>query len=160
VKKKLRQESEQRNEQLTVEIPQATRPLLREIEALRSIHSHKEEIWNALEKSLRNNIRELETELSKLSYIKDNYENEKQDFCAHITKLTNQINNWKEENTTLKNKYEECNDKYENLTIQYEDLTHEYNIYKQRVQRLENEKKTIKEQLHLAYHELEEEKIN
>nr|XP_039247998.1 TATA element modulatory factor-like [Styela clava] len=57
------QESEGRNQDLSDNVSNTTRPLLRQIENLQATHSSQQRSWNALEKTLNNRLGEAQAEL-------------------------------------------------------------------------------------------------
>jgi DNA repair exonuclease SbcCD ATPase subunit len=52
--------AESRNEEIAASVPETTRPLLRQIEALQSSNSERLRVWEELEKSLTSRLREAE----------------------------------------------------------------------------------------------------
>ncbi|KAL6137615.1 hypothetical protein ACLB2K_062905 [Fragaria x ananassa] len=54
------QESERRCEELITQVPESTRPLLRQIEAMQETTSRRAEAWAAVERSLNNRLQEAE----------------------------------------------------------------------------------------------------
>ncbi|PKI67863.1 hypothetical protein CRG98_011762, partial [Punica granatum] len=54
------QESERRCEELISQVPESTRPLLRQIEAIQEVASRKAEAWAAVERSLNSRLQEAE----------------------------------------------------------------------------------------------------
>ncbi|ETO27703.1 hypothetical protein RFI_09429 [Reticulomyxa filosa] len=156
--KQMRQLAEQRNEELASEIPSATRPLLRQIESLRAAHSHKEDIWNDLEKSLRKRIRELENEVNDLLTNKTSYENECENLRSEQSKYAIQLNNLKAENKELKTKWDTLNDQMDNLNIKYDDLSMEYNMNLNKLKKIEADRKVLEENLQQSYGQFESNK--
>ncbi|XVE52075.1 hypothetical protein DITRI_Ditri02bG0091900 [Diplodiscus trichospermus] len=54
------QESERRCEELVTQVPESTRPLLRQIEAMQETNSRRAEAWSAVERSLNSRLQEAE----------------------------------------------------------------------------------------------------
>ncbi|KAI7725732.1 hypothetical protein M8C21_016611 [Ambrosia artemisiifolia] len=54
------QESERRCEELVTQVPESTRPLLRQIEAIQETSARKAEAWSAVERSLNSRLQEAE----------------------------------------------------------------------------------------------------
>ncbi|XP_076902744.1 golgin candidate 5-like [Bidens hawaiensis] len=54
------QASERRCEELVTQVPESTRPLLRQIEAIQETSARKAEAWNAVERSLNSRLQEAE----------------------------------------------------------------------------------------------------
>ncbi|XP_042498052.1 golgin candidate 5-like [Macadamia integrifolia] len=54
------QESERRSEELITQVPESTRPLLRQIEAMQETNARRAEAWAAVERSLNSRLQEAE----------------------------------------------------------------------------------------------------
>lgn len=54
------QAADERNEELASAVPETTRPLLRQIEALQAIHNERTRVWEESEKSLNARLNEAE----------------------------------------------------------------------------------------------------
>ncbi|KAL8522404.1 hypothetical protein ACS0TY_012517 [Phlomoides rotata] len=148
------QASERRCEELITQVPESTRPLLRQIEAMQETSSRRAEAWAAVERSLNSRLQEAEGKAAA-SEEKERSINERlTQTLSRINVLEAQISCLRAEQTQLTRSLEKERQRAAENRQEYLALKEEADTNESRVNQLEGElkeyRKKHKEELHEA----------
>ncbi|KAJ6700770.1 GOLGIN CANDIDATE 5 [Salix koriyanagi] len=97
------QASERRCEELITQVPDSTRPLLRQIEAMQETTARRAEAWAAVERSLNSRLQEAETKAAVAEEREQSVNNRLSQTLSRINVLEAQISCLRTEQMQLKN---------------------------------------------------------
>ncbi|CAA0822370.1 Golgin candidate 5 [Striga hermonthica] len=148
------QASERRCEELITQVPDSTRPLLRQIEAMQETAARKAEAWAAVERSLSSRLQEAEAKFAA-SEEKERSINERlTQTLSRINVLEAQISCLRAEQTQLTKSLEKERQRAAEHRQEYLALKEEADTYEGRVSQLEEEIRELrrkhKDELHEA----------
>ncbi|GER52420.1 golgin candidate 5 [Striga asiatica] len=148
------QASERRCEELITQVPDSTRPLLRQIEAMQETAARRAEAWAAVERSLNSRLQEAEAK-SAASEEKERSVNERlTQTLSRINVLEAQISCLRAEQTQLTKSLEKERQRAGEHRQEYLALKEEADTYEGRVGQLEEEIRELrrkhKDELHEA----------
>lgn len=164
------QASERMYEELRTQVPESTRPLLRQIEAMQETAARRAEAWGAVERSLTSRLQEAEAKAAT-SEEKERSINERlTQTLSRINVLEAQISCLRAEQTQLTRTLEKERHRAAEHRQEYLALKEEADTHESRANQLEGELKELrrkhKEELHealmhqeLLQQELEREKV-
>lgn len=121
--------SEKRNEELVASIPDATKPLLRQIESLQAQLRTRGENWESLESMLREEIRNTETRARSL-------ENQKKDTELSLIQLRSELSSLKNELTRSQSKSNNLSDLNAKLELRITELVTQKSELESQIQNL------------------------
>ncbi|XP_024972266.1 golgin candidate 5-like isoform X2 [Cynara cardunculus var. scolymus] len=148
------QASERRCEELVMQVPDSTRPLLRQIEAMQENTARRAEAWTAVERSLNSRLQEAEAK-SAAAEERENSVNERlSQTLSRINVLEVQISCLRAEQTQLTRSLEKERQKAAENRQEYLALKEEADTHEDHVKRLEEEMRELnrkhKQELHEA----------
>ncbi|KAK4410550.1 Golgin candidate 5 [Sesamum angolense] len=147
------QASERRCEELITQVPESTRPLLRQIEAMQETASRRAEAWAAVERSLNSRLQEAETKAAAAEEKERSINERLTQTLSRINVLEAQISCLRAEQTANKISEKERQRAAENRQ-EYLALKEEADTHESRAHQLEEEIRELrrkhKEELHEA----------
>ncbi|CAI0474682.1 unnamed protein product [Linum tenue] len=147
------QASERRCEELVSQVPESTRPLLRQIEAMQETMSRRAEAWNAVERSLSSRLQEAESKAAEAEE-RERYVNDRlSQTLSRINVLEAQISCLRAEQTQLSRSVEKERQRAAENRQEYLAAKEEADTHEGRANQLEEE---IKELRRKHKHELQE----
>ncbi|XP_042033644.1 golgin candidate 5-like isoform X1 [Salvia splendens] len=148
------QASERRCEELITQVPDSTRPLLRQIEAMQETAARRAEAWAAVERSLNSRLQEAEANAAAAEEKERSISERLTQTLSRINVLEAQISCLRAEQTQLTRSLEKERHKAAEHRQEYLALKEEADTNESRVNQLEEELKELrrkhKEELHDA----------
>ncbi|XP_042035996.1 golgin candidate 5-like isoform X4 [Salvia splendens] len=148
------QASERRCEELITQVPDSTRPLLRQIEAMQETASRRAEAWAAVERSLNSRLQEAEANAAAAEEKERSISERLTQTLSRINVLEAQISCLRAEQTQLTRSLEKERHKAAEHRQEYLALKEEADTNESRANQLEEELKELrrkhKEELHDA----------
>ncbi|KAK6125002.1 hypothetical protein DH2020_041276 [Rehmannia glutinosa] len=148
------QESERRCEELITQVPDSTRPLLRQIEAMQETAARRAEAWVAVERSLNSRLQEAEAKAAAAEEKERSINERLTQTLSRINVLEAQISCLRAEQTQLTRSLEKERQRAAENRQEYLALKEEADTQEGRVNQLEEEirelKRKHKEELHEA----------
>ncbi|XP_076921572.1 golgin candidate 5-like [Bidens hawaiensis] len=138
------QESERRCEALVMQVPDSTRPLLRQIEAMQETNARRAEAWNAVERSLNSRLQEAEAKAAAAEERERSVNERLSQTLSRINVLEAQISILRAEQTQLTKSLEKERQKAAENRQEYLALKEEADTHKDRVNQLEEEIRELK----------------
>lgn len=148
------QASERRCEELITQVPESTRPLLRQIEAMQETTSRRAEAWSAVERSLTSRLQEAESKAAASEERERSMSERLSQTLSRINVLEAQISCLRTEQTQLTRSLEKERQKagesrQDYLALKEEADTHEGHVT-QLLEEIKELKRKHKEDLHEA----------
>ncbi|CAN1285932.1 Golgin candidate 5 [Linum perenne] len=147
------QASERRCEELVSQVPESTRPLLRQIEAMQETMSRRAEAWNAVERSLSSRLQEAEGKAAAAEEKERSMNDRLSQTLSRINVLEAQISCLRAEQTQLSKSIEKERQRAAENRQEYLAAKEEADTHEGRANQLEEE---IKELRRKHKHELQE----
>ncbi|KAI3775074.1 hypothetical protein L1987_49642 [Smallanthus sonchifolius] len=127
------QASERRCEELVTQVPESTRPLLRQIEAIQETSARKAEAWNAVERSLNSRLQEAEAKAAGAEERERSVNERLSQTLSRINVLEAQISCLRAEQTQLtrsleKERQRAAESRQDYLALKEEADTHEGHV--------------------------------
>ncbi|KAK9069750.1 hypothetical protein SSX86_010144 [Deinandra increscens subsp. villosa] len=138
------QESERRCEELVMQVPDSTRPLLRQIEAMQETNARRAEAWTAVERSLNSRLQEAEAKAASAEERERSVNERLSQTLSRINVLEAQISILRAEQTQLTKSLEKERQKAAENRQEYLALKEEADTHKDRVNQLEEEIRELK----------------
>ncbi|KAK1436853.1 hypothetical protein QVD17_02637 [Tagetes erecta] len=138
------QESERRCEELVMQVPDSTRPLLRQIEAMQETNARRAEAWTAVERSLNLRLQEAEAKAAAAEERERSVNERLSQTLSRINVLEAQISILRAEQTQLTKSLEKERQKAAENRQEYLALKEESDTHKDRVSQLEEEIRELK----------------
>ncbi|KAM0020252.1 putative TATA element modulatory factor 1, TATA binding protein [Helianthus debilis subsp. tardiflorus] len=138
------QASERRCEELVTQVPESTRPLLRQIEAIQVTTARKAEAWNAVERSLNSRLQEAEAKAAGAEERERSVNERLSQTLSRINVLEAQISCLRTEQTQLTRSLEKERQRAAESRQDYLALKEEADTHEGRVSRLQDEIKELK----------------
>ncbi|KAL9264236.1 Golgin putative 5-like protein [Drosera capensis] len=154
------QASERRCEELVMQLPESTRPLLRQIEAMQEITARKAEAWAAVEKSLESRLQEAEAKAAAAEEKERSINERLSQTLSRVNVLEAQISRLRAEQTQLTRSIEKERQRAAEIRQEYLMKKEEADTHEGRANQLEKELKELKRkhkedlQEYLAHREL------
>ncbi|KAL2555108.1 Golgin candidate 5 [Forsythia ovata] len=133
------QASERRCEELITQVPESTRPLLRQIEAMQETASRRAEAWAAVERSLNSRLQEAEAKAAAAEEKERSINERLSQTLSRINVLEAQISCLRAEQTQLTRSLEKERQKAAEHRQEYLALKEEADTHEGRVNQLEEE---------------------
>ncbi|KAJ0745098.1 putative TATA element modulatory factor 1, TATA binding protein [Helianthus annuus] len=148
------QASERRCEELVTQVPESTRPLLRQIEAIQETSARKAEAWSAVERSLNSRLQEAEAKAAGAEEKERSVNERLSQTLSRINVLEAQISCLRTEQTQLtksleKERQRAAESRQDYLALKEEADTHEGHV-SQLQQEISQLKQKHKQELHEA----------
>ncbi|CAL1378167.1 unnamed protein product [Linum trigynum] len=147
------QASERRCEELVSQVPESTRPLLRQIEAMQETMSRRAEAWNAVERSLSSRLQEAESKAAEAEERERSVNERLSQTLSRINVLEAQISCLRAEQTQLSRSIEKERQRAAENRQEYLAAKEEADTHEGRANQLEEEIKEIRRK---HKHELQE----
>ncbi|KAL6584653.1 hypothetical protein OROMI_003942 [Orobanche minor] len=148
------QESERRCEELITQVPDSTRPLLRQIEAMQETAARRAEAWAAVERSVNSRLQEAEAKAAAAEEKEHSINERLTQTLSRINVLEAQISCLRAEQTQLTRSLEKERHRAAESRQEYLALKEEADTQEGRVNQLEEEIRELKrkhrEELHEA----------
>ncbi|KAK4413858.1 Golgin candidate 5 [Sesamum alatum] len=148
------QASERRCEELITQVPESTRPLLRQIEAMQETASRRAEAWAAVERSLNSRLQEAEGKAAAAEEKERSINERLTQTLSRINVLEAQISCLRAEQTQLTRSLEKERQRAAENRQEYLALKEEADTHESRAHQLEEEIRELrrkhKEELHEA----------
>ncbi|XP_076921402.1 golgin candidate 5-like [Bidens hawaiensis] len=138
------QESERRSEELVMQVPESTRPLLRQIEAMQEATNRKAEAWAAAESSLNIQLQDAEAKVAAAEERDRSINEHLSQTLSRVNVLEAQISCLKAEQTQLTRSLEKERQRASENRQDYLALKEEANTHKCHVNQLDEEMKKLK----------------
>ncbi|KAL3511775.1 hypothetical protein ACH5RR_024492 [Cinchona calisaya] len=138
------QASERRCEELITQVPESTRPLLRQIEAIQETTSRKAEAWAAVERSLNSRLQEAEAKAAAAEERERSINERLSQTLSRINVLEAQISCLRAEQTQLSRSLEKERQRAAEHRQEYLALKEEADTNEGRVNQLEEEIKELR----------------
>ncbi|KAI3773361.1 hypothetical protein L1987_47888 [Smallanthus sonchifolius] len=138
------QESERRCEELVMQVPDSTRPLLRQIEAVQETNARRAEAWAAVERSLNSRLQEAEAKAAAAEERERSVNERLSQTLSRINVLEAQISILRAEQTQLTKSLEKERQKAAENRQEYLALKEETDTHKDHVNQLEEEIRELK----------------
>ncbi|GKB68243.1 golgin candidate 5 [Tanacetum coccineum] len=138
------QESERRCEELVMQVPDSTRPLLRQIEAMQETTARRAEAWTAVERSLTSRLQEAEAKSAAAEERERSVNERLSQTLSRINVLEAQISCLRAEQTQLTRSLEKERQKASENRQEYLALKEEVDTYKDHVNQREEEIRELK----------------
>ncbi|CAI9267511.1 unnamed protein product [Lactuca saligna] len=154
------QESERRCEELVMQVPDSTRPLLRQIEAIQEATARRAEAWTAVERSLNSRLQEAEAKSAAAEERERSVNERLSQTLSRVNVLEAQISCLRSEQTQLTRSLEKERQKAAESRQVYLALKEEADTHEDHVNQLQEEirelKRKHKQELQeaLTHHEL------
>ncbi|PWA78806.1 golgin candidate 5 [Artemisia annua] len=137
--------SERRCEELVTQVPESTRPLLRQIEAIQETTAKKAEAWNAVERSLNSRLQEAEAKAAGAEERERAVNERLSQTLSRINVLEAQISCLRTEQTQLTKSLEKERQRASESRQDYLALKEEADTHEGRVNLLQEEIKELKQ---------------
>ncbi|KAL8122961.1 golgin candidate 5 [Apium graveolens] len=147
------QASERRCEELVTQVPDSTRPLLRQIEAMQETTSRRAEAWAAVERSLNSRLQEAESRAAEAEERERSVNERLSHTLSRINVLEAQISCLRTEQTQLSKSLEKERQKAAEHRQEYLALKEEADTHEGHVNQLEEEIKELKRKHKQELHE-------
>ncbi|KAL6497022.1 hypothetical protein OROGR_028951 [Orobanche gracilis] len=160
------QESERRCEELITQVPDSTRPLLRQIEAMQETAARRAEAWAAVERSINSRLQEAEAKAAAAEEKEHSINERLTQTLSRINVLEAQISCLRAEQTQLTRSLEKERHRAAESRQEYLALKEESDTQEGRVNQLEEEIRELRrkhrEELHeaLTHQELLQQELN
>eukprot|EP01133_Synstelium_polycarpum_P012237 gene12237-14338_t len=128
-------EAEMRNDQLSSSIPDTTRPLIKQIEALQASNESRQATWEALERSLIQQIKESKVNAESAIQNEQEAMNELEEITHKFNSLESEL---KKERATVKN----LNNDLSNERVKVKDLSQQIKEMNVQIEQLKSDKAT------------------
>ncbi|GKB99454.1 golgin candidate 5 [Tanacetum coccineum] len=138
------QESERRCEELVMQVPDSTRPLLRQIEAMQETTARRAEAWTAVERSLTSRLQEAEAKSAAAEERERSVNERLSQTLSRINVLEAQISCLRAEQTQLTRSLEKERQKASENRQEYLALKEEVDTHKDHVNQREEEIRELK----------------
>ncbi|KAL9262239.1 Golgin putative 5-like protein [Drosera capensis] len=138
------QASERRCEELVMQLPESTRPLLRQIEAMQEITARKAEAWAAVEKSLESRLQEAEAKTAAAEEKERSINERLSQTLSRVNVLEAQISCLRAEQTQLTRSIEKERQRAAEIRQEYLTKKEEADTQEGRANQLEKELKELK----------------
>ncbi|XP_076894192.1 golgin candidate 5-like [Bidens hawaiensis] len=138
------QESERRSEELVMQVPESTRPLLRQMEAMQEATTRKAEAWAAAESSLNIQLQDAEAKVAAAEERDRSVNEHLSQTLSRVNVLEAQISCLKAEQTQLTRSLEKERQRASEHRQDYLALKEEADTHKCHVNQLEEEMKKLK----------------
>ncbi|KAI3716331.1 hypothetical protein L6452_23592 [Arctium lappa] len=148
------QASERRCEELITQVPESTRPLLRQIEAIQETTARRVEAWNAVERSLNSRLQEAEAKAAGAEERERSVSERLSQTLSRLNVLEAQISCLRTEQTQLtrsleKERQRAAENRQDYLALKEEAYTHEGHV-SQLEEEIRELKRKHKQELHEA----------
>ncbi|XP_017252637.1 golgin candidate 5 [Daucus carota subsp. sativus] len=147
------QASERRCEELVTQVPDSTRPLLRQIEAMQETTSRRAEAWAAVERSLNSRLQEAEGRAAEAEERERSVNERLSQTLSRINVLEAQISCLRTEQTQLSKSLEKERQRAAEHRQEYLALKEEADTHEGHVNQLEEEIKELKKKHKQELHE-------
>ncbi|GJV36882.1 golgin candidate 5 [Tanacetum coccineum] len=147
------QASERRCEELVTQVPESTRPLLRQIEAIQETTARKAEAWNAVERSLNSRLQEAEAKAAGAEERERAVNERLSQTLSRINVLEAQISCLRTEQTQLTKSLEKERQRASESRQDYLALKEEADTHEGRVNQLQEEIRELKQKHKQELHE-------
>ncbi|KAK1358316.1 Golgin candidate 5 [Heracleum sosnowskyi] len=147
------QASERRCEELVTQVPDSTRPLLRQIEAMQESNSRRAEAWAAVERSLNSRLQEAESRAAEAEEKERSVNERLSHTLSRINVLEAQISCLRTEQTQLSKSLEKERQRAAEHRQEYLALKEEADTHEGHVNQLEEEIKELKRKHKQELHE-------
>lgn len=147
------QASERRCEELVTQVPDSTRPLLRQIEAMQETTSRRAEAWAAVERSLNSRLQEAESRAAEAEERERSVNERLSHTLSRINVLEAQISCLRTEQTQLSKSLEKERQRAAENRQEYLALKEEADTHEGHVNQLEEEIKELKRKHKQELHE-------
>ncbi|CAK9161500.1 unnamed protein product [Ilex paraguariensis] len=138
------QASERRCEELITQVPESTRPLLRQIEAMQETTARRAEAWAAVERSLNTRLQEAESKAAAAEEKERSINERLSQTLSRTNVLEAQISCLRAEQTQLTRSLEKERQKAAENRQEYLALKEESDTYEARVNQLEEELRELR----------------
>ncbi|KAM7475977.1 hypothetical protein LguiB_023220 [Lonicera macranthoides] len=138
------QASERRCEELVMQVPESTRPLLRQIEAMQETNARRAEAWAAVERSLNSRLQEAETKAATAEERERSVNERLTQTLSRINVLEAQISCLRAEQTQITRSLEKERQRAAENRQEYLALKEEADTHEGRVNQLEDEIRELK----------------
>ncbi|KAJ0436601.1 hypothetical protein HanHA300_Chr16g0592571 [Helianthus annuus] len=138
------QASERRCEELVMQVPESTRPLLRQIEAMQEATARKADAWDEAERSLNLQLQDAEAKAAAAEEKERSVNEHLSKTLSRINVLEAQISCLKTEQTQLSKSLEKERQRASESRQDYLALKEEADTHKGHVHQLEEEMKKLK----------------
>ncbi|KAE9600468.1 putative TATA element modulatory factor 1 TATA binding, TATA element modulatory factor 1 DNA binding [Lupinus albus] len=139
------QESERRCEELITQVPESTRPLLRQIEAMQETNARKAEAWSAVERTLNSRLQEAEARAATAEERERSVNERLSQTLSRINVLEAQISCLRAEQTQLSRTLEKERQRASESRQEYLAAKEEADTQEGRVRQLEEEMRDIRQ---------------
>ncbi|OIW03809.1 hypothetical protein TanjilG_30085 [Lupinus angustifolius] len=139
------QESERRCEELITQVPESTRPLLRQIEAMQETNARKAEAWAAVERTLNSRLQEAEARAATAEERERSVNERLSQTLSRINVLEAQISCLRAEQTQLSRTLEKERQRASESRQEYLAAKEEADTQEGRVRQLEEEMRDIRQ---------------
>ncbi|XP_076925274.1 golgin candidate 5-like [Bidens hawaiensis] len=147
------QASERRCEELVTQVPESTRPLLRQIEAIQETSARKAEAWNAVERSLNSRLQEAEAKAAGAEEREHSVNERLSQTLSRINVLEAQISCLRAEQTQLTRSLEKERQRAAESRQDYLALKEEADTNEGHVSQLQQEISQLKQKHKQELHE-------
>ncbi|XP_071686253.1 golgin candidate 5-like [Rutidosis leptorrhynchoides] len=147
------QASERRCEELVMQVPDSTRPLLRQIEAMQETTARRAEAWSAVERSLNSRLQEAEAKSAAAEERERSVNERLSQTLSRINVLEAQISILRGEQTQLTRSLEKERQKAAESRQEYLALKEEADTHEDHVNQLEEEIRELKRKHKQDLHE-------
>ncbi|KAI7748649.1 hypothetical protein M8C21_012449, partial [Ambrosia artemisiifolia] len=138
------QASERRCEELVTQVPESTRPLLRQIEAIQETTARKAEAWNAVERSLNSRLQEAEAKAAGAEERERSVNERLSQTLSRINVLEAQISCLRSEQTQITRSLEKERQRATESRQDYLALKEEADTHEGQVSQLQDEIRELK----------------
>ncbi|KAK7261807.1 hypothetical protein RIF29_28127 [Crotalaria pallida] len=139
------QESERRCEELITQVPESTRPLLRQIEAMQETNARKAEAWAAVERTLNSRLQEAEAKAATAEERERSVNERLSQTLSRINVLEAQISCLRAEQTQLSRTLEKERQRAAESRQEYLAAKEDADTQEGRVKQLEEEMRDIRQ---------------
>ncbi|XP_061359330.1 golgin candidate 5 [Gastrolobium bilobum] len=147
------QASERRCEELITQVPESTRPLLRQIEAMQETNARRAEAWAAVERSLNSRLQEAEAKAATSEERERSVNERLSQTLSRINVLEAQISCLRAEQTQLSRTLEKERQRAAESRQEYLAAKEEADTQEGRVRQLEEEIRDIRQKYKQELHE-------
>ncbi|GAM16985.1 hypothetical protein SAMD00019534_001600 [Acytostelium subglobosum LB1] len=149
-------EAEQRNDQLGASIPDTTRPLIKQIEALQSGNEAKQQTWEALERSLQQQAKEARMAADAAIQNEQEALAELEELSGQIKQLELDVKKERMSNKQINAELAQERNKIKELETQSTEVNAKLDKFAQQKQQLERQVAQYEESLEKAYKDYRE----
>jgi chromosome segregation ATPase len=137
------QQVQLQNEDMVSAVPEATRPLLRQIRSLQHSQAAQTESWQALESSFREQLKDTRLELAKMRVERSSFEEAKAELDMRLSERTLQVTELKERMLKQSAEHKHLHDERERLRGELQMQTQEAKRLEAWVKQHEAQMKTL-----------------